>query len=174
MHPSIDTMETLTPSRLAWRRALSDPALRDLPYRIETNAYGQLVMTPVKRTHSMRAGRIMDLLRELIVEPGVRPLELAIDTPEGVKVPDVVWMSEARAKEQRADAEVVSTAPEICVEVLSDSNTPAEIAEKRVLYLACGAEEVWTCEVDGRMRFFDRAGEMKSSRRVPAFPWRID
>ncbi|HEX7070953.1 MAG TPA: Uma2 family endonuclease [Rhodothermales bacterium] len=174
MHPSIDTMETLTPSQLAWRRALNDPSLRDLPYRIETNEYGQLVMSPVKRSHSMRAGTIMGLLHDLISEPGVLPVDLAIDTPKGVKVPDVVWMSEGRANQQLIDADAVSTAPEICVEVLSASNTRAEIDEKRSLYFACGAEEVWTCDVDGRMHFFDEAGEMPSSRRVPSFPEKVD
>ena len=174
MHTIIDAMETLTPSRLAWRRALDDPSLRDLPYRIETNAYGQLVMSPVKYSHSVRAGRIADLLRKQITEPGLCPLELAVDTPGGVKVPDVAWMSAARASQQAPDAEALPVAPEICVEVLSESNTPAEIDEKRALYFACGAEEVWTCAVDGRMRFFDGTGEVASSGRVLSFPHQID
>ena len=174
MRTIIDAMETLTPSQQAWRRALEDPSLRDLPYRIETNEYGQLVMSPVKRSRSVRAGRILLLLRDLVPEAGELTVELAIDTPKGVKVSDVAWMSEARANQLPADAEAVSTAPEICVEVLSESNTPPELDAKRALYFACGAEEVWTCDVDGRMRFFSSSGEMTTAVRAPAFPTAID
>jgi len=34
-------------------------------------------------------------------------------------------------------------APEICVEVISPRNSPEEMAEKRALYFAAGADEVW-------------------------------
>jgi integrase len=42
---------------------------------------------------------------------------------------------------------VLTRAPEICIEILSPSNTPAEINEKRALYFDAGAAEVDGVEV---------------------------
>ena len=145
-------METLSPARAAWRRALHDPALRDLPYEVETNEYGQLVMSPVKLVHGELAGEIAGRLREVMRGSGRVLIEVGVDTRRGVKASDVAWMSGARRNDQPQDAEALEVAPEICVEVLSRSNTQAEIDEKRALYLSCGAEEVWTCDSNGRMR----------------------
>lgn len=48
-------------------------------------------------------------------------------------------------------------APQICIEVVSPSNSVKELEEKKSAYLAAGAEEVWIiypqskrCEVYGR------------------------
>lgn len=163
-------MDTLS----AWSRALRDPSLRDLPYKIETNEHGQLVMSPHKPLHGHLQSRITELLSELMPQSGRRAVEFAIETSKGVKLPDVVWISEERWGDIPADAEATLVAPEICVEVLSTSNTRAEIDEKRRLYLEHGAHEVWTCEADGRMHFFDGSGERSFSALVPDFPARID
>jgi Uma2 family endonuclease len=40
------------------------------------------------------------------------------------------------------DIPLLTRAPEICIEILSPSNSAAEIAEKRVLYFDAGAAEV--------------------------------
>jgi len=42
-------------------------------------------------------------------------------------------------------------APEICVEILSESNT---VEEKRALYRDVGAEEVWIADPEGQIWFF--------------------
>lgn len=65
-------------------------------------------------------------------------------------------------------------APEICVEVLSKSNSPAEIDEKRRLYFEHGALEVWTCDVNGDMRFYTPDGEQSHSDLVSNFPKHVD
>jgi len=163
-------METLS----AWSRALRDPSLRDLPYKVETNEYGQLVMTPTRPAHSHAQAEIAGFLRELIEAPGRGAVEFAVDTPKGVKVTDVAWMSEERWQEYAKDADASPIAPEICVEVLSKSNTRAEIEEKMELYLGSGAVEVWTCDVDGRMRFFAASGELPASELVPEFPTQVE
>lgn len=174
MHSDVDLMETLTPSQQAWRRAIEDPSLHDLPYRIETNEYGQLVISPVKYVHGRHAAEIVGLLRELAPGSGRSLVEVGVDTPKGVKVPDVAWITQERERQQPIDVDAITLAPEICVEVLSSSNTQAELREKRHLYFAVGAEEFWTCSEDGHMKFFDANGEMPSSRLVPGFPKRIE
>jgi Uma2 family endonuclease len=45
-------------------------------------------------------------------------------------------------------------APEICIEVLSPSNTAGEMAEKCAIYFEAGAQEVWLCGLDGKIVFY--------------------
>lgn len=163
-------MDTLS----AWSRALQDPSLHDLPYKIETNEYGQLVMSPQKPRHSNAQSRIGDLLSRLVERRGRGIVEFALETSKGVKVPDVVWISEVRWSRIPDDAEASPVAPEICIEVLSTSNAEAEMDAKRRLYLEHGALEVWTCDVDGTMRFFTPAGERPTSELVPEFPKEVE
>ena len=59
-------------------------------------------------------------------------------------------------------------APEICVEVMSDSNTGEDMEEKRELYLESGAQEVWGV-ADEEVRFFGRE-ELEHSELIPDFP----
>ena len=55
---------------------------------------------------------------------------------------------------------VLTSAPEICVEILSPSNTQPEINEKRALYFDAGATEVWICNLNGSMSFNFRVGNL--------------
>jgi Uma2 family endonuclease len=78
--------------------------------------------------------------------------ECPVSTPDGVKAIDVAWLAPERGQE--ADTETCLTrAPEICVEILSPSNTAGEIGEKIALYFEAGACEVWICERDGTLKF---------------------
>lgn len=67
-------------------------------------------------------------------------------------------------------------APEICVEVVSPTNTRGELEEKKRLYSEEGAEEVWFCDSDGIIRFFHGSDESARdpSANVPGFPGRIE
>lgn len=165
-------METKTAS--LWHRALHDPQLQDLPFKIETNAQGQLILSPHKPRHSDFQLRIGKLLDDHIDRPGRGAVEFAVDTPKGVKVPDVIWMSEARWAQIPDDAEASPVMPELCVEVLSESNIGDEMAAKRDLYFREGAEEVWTCTLDGHIRFFDVDGEQTASALASSFPTSIE
>ena len=104
------------------------------------------------------------------------PVECAIQTSEGVRAPDAAWISlERRAPHRRAS--VLSIAPEICVEVLSPSNSRQQMLEKMTLYFAKGAEEVWLCDEKGRMEFFTAASApapVPASPRCPEFPAQLD
>ena len=101
-------------------------------------------------------------------------MEFAVTTRKGVKVPDVVWIAAERLADIPDDAEASPVMPEIVVEVLSEGNTEAEIAEKRRLYLDEGAQEVWTCAPDGTVAFYDADGPIEASALVPSFPATID
>lgn len=157
-----------------WHRALHDPQLQDLPFKIETNEYGQLVLSPHKPRHSFLQSRILAHLLRHVQTDGEPTIEFAVETAEGTKVPDVVWISAARRQQIPDDAEASPVMPELCIEVLSGSNTDAEMAAKRQLYFAEGADEVWTCDPDGQIRFFDADGERSSSALAPSFPASIE
>jgi Uma2 family endonuclease len=68
-----------------------------------------------------------------------------------------------------ATGDPTTLAPEICIEVLSASNTVDEMKAKRRLYREAGADEVWIVEQDGRVRFFEDE-EVEQSAIAPSFP----
>ncbi|MEM8558352.1 MAG: Uma2 family endonuclease [Bacteroidota bacterium] len=161
---------------LTWERLCTDPAfafLQDLPFKIETNRWGQLVMSPTYFRHGYFQKRISRLLDDLTDAPGESAVEIAIQTTDGNRVADVVWVSAERFGRIR-DEFAVSVAPEICVEVVSAGNHPDEIAHKRALYFEAGAAEVWICDREGALRFFTPEGEHERSPRVPGFPLQIE
>jgi Uma2 family endonuclease len=100
--------------------------------------------------------------------------ECPLSTSDGVKAVDVAWLAPERRQEVRSLICLIK-APEICVEVLSSSNTPDEIAEKMALYFATGAQEVWICE-NGTLQFhFPTTPKIRpSSGMCPTFPLQID
>jgi Uma2 family endonuclease len=162
---------TVTREQGRWKDIVNDPLLSDLPYKVETNAQGQIILSPHENRHSFLQKAVQDLLDEH-VEGGVAPPEFAIATPKGVKTPDVVWTSFERRKEMEATGDPTTLAPEICVEVLSASNTVDEMEEKRRLYRAAGADEIWIVERDGRIRFFSDE-ELAQSEIAPSFPTHV-
>jgi hypothetical protein len=58
--------------------------------------------------------------------------------------------------------------------VLSSTNTGKEMCAKRQLYFEKGALEVWLCDVDGRLTFFDPHGPLEKSILFPDFPTQIE
>jgi Uma2 family endonuclease len=153
-----------------WHSILADPQLQDLPFKIETNERGQLVLSPHKRIHSIRQTQITDRLAETVDRSGIRSVELAIGTSKGVKVVDVAWMSAERFTTLDQETEPTPIAPELCVEVCSSSNTEEEMKEKRTLYFEAGAEEVWIVDEDGTVAFYSEGGPVRSSALAPEFP----
>ncbi|MBV8278267.1 MAG: Uma2 family endonuclease [Verrucomicrobia bacterium] len=122
--------------------------------------------------HSDRQGRIIGLLNELLRDGNALP-ECPISTADGIKAIDVAWLARGRAEFDERPL-VLTDAPEICVEVLSPSNTTAEINEKRALYFDAGATEVWLCNLDDLMSFFVGVDhQVSTSALCPSFPNRI-
>lgn len=155
-----------------WQEVLDSPYLKDLPFKIELNEYGSIVMTPASNRHAMQQGEISHLLRKLAC--GGRTLtECSVSTMRGVKVADVAWMSDELIGKYGI-VTPFTAAPEICVEIVSPSNSMPELNEKRQLYFEAGAKEVWVCRDDGRMEFYAPAGQLPKSSLVPDFPDQID
>jgi Uma2 family endonuclease len=159
---------------MTWQDVCADQKLADLPYKIELNQWGQIVMSPADYQHSSFQGEIIRLLNELLPEGRAIP-ECAVETIEKTKVPDVVWLSPQRQAQVRGQASC-PVAPEICVEILSPSNPAAQMLGspekpgKRELYFKAGASEFWMCDQKGRMRFFAPTGEISRSQLCSEFP----
>ena len=160
---------------MTWEDILADRSLRDLPYKIETNRHHQIIMSPASVWHSDYQLEIAALLREKL--PGGRAsVETAIQTAEGVRVADAAWISRERREPHRRST-VLPIAPEICVEILSPSNSREEMLSKMTLYYARGAQEVWLCDDAGQMEFFTALSApepVPASTLCPDFPRRID
>jgi len=121
--------------------------LRDLPYKIELNDLGHIEMTPASNHHGYLQSELVWLLRSQL-QQGRVITECSIDTPKGVKVADVAWCSPEFVA-AHGGATPFPQAPEICIEVVSPSNSFAEMQDKVLLYLAKGAREVWLVKETG-------------------------
>ena len=153
---------------LTWEQLCEDKRFQDLPFKIETNARGQILMSPTSMYHGSNANRVARLLESLMGD-GEIIVECAVETADGVKEADVAWVSEelwARVQDMAAS----SPSPEICVEVISKSNSMEELMNKRQLFIAAGAREYWLCDKQGSMRFFDGVRELEQSVMCPDFP----
>jgi hypothetical protein len=77
---------------MEWQEVCEHPSLQNLPFKIELNEKGQILMSPVKVYHSAFQGKIARLLPE----SGIVLSECAIKTEKGTKVADIAWSSEER------------------------------------------------------------------------------
>jgi len=144
-----------------WAKIIADPVLRDLPYKIELNAWGKIEMSPLSNTH----GRVQAWIGcevQRLLPAGEGFIGASVLTDIGVRVPDVAWASPEFVR-RHAFATPFPRAPELCVEVLSPSDTEDEISEKTRAYLAADAQEVWHVAEDGAIRFFGADGERARS-----------
>jgi Uma2 family endonuclease len=157
---------------MTWVEMCHDKRLQNLPFKVELNQHGQIIMSPTRNKHGIFQGRIVRNLQALLPD-GEIIIECAIDTAEGTYIADVAWATFERLKIIE-DEFSCSIAPQICVEVWSPSNTSSEIDMKRRLYLAKGAEEFWYCNKDGTVTFFDSNGPLEKSALCPEFPQRIE
>ena len=151
-----------------WQQVCENRALHNLPYKIELNKQGQVIMSPTSVKLAFYQGEIMDLLREHMVKGEVVP-EFPVETSDGVKVADVGWLTIEQFDTVKNKISSVFS-PIICVEVLSLASTPIDITYKKTLYFEKGAEEVWTCDQEGFMRFYDKNGALQQSGLAPGFP----
>lgn len=150
-----------------WEEALENPYLKNLPYKIELNKFGQLLMSPASNRH----GRTQfDVGTEIKArkQSGVIIIECSILTSEGVKVADVAWASDEFIAEF-GEQTPYPKAPEICVEVKSPANSKSEMEEKIRLYLEKGAQEVWIVDEKSKTTFYTHTGKISKSKLVENF-----
>lgn len=125
-----------------YQELLSDPRYSSVQGRFELTAWGQIIMTPPADVwHYRVAAR---LARSLMASLGGEAFQEGAVAVEGGGTPvaDVVWCS-AQFLLAHGNERILQRAPEICIEVLSKSNSTKEIDDKRRAYFAAEAAEVW-------------------------------
>jgi Uma2 family endonuclease len=153
---------------MQWSEVLAEPTLRDLPFKIELNQWGVIEMSPASTWHGRRQGNISRYLNRKLSTGTVWGV-VGVRTVLGVRVPDVMWSSDA-FDAQHGNESPLPLAPELCVEVLSESNTDAEMAGKRAAYFAAGAQEVWLVAIDSTITVYTRDGMCAVSNIVGEVP----
>jgi Uma2 family endonuclease len=135
--------------------------VRAIPCKVELNEKGAIVVSPPTLRHAfLQAFIARELARQR--PDGTTFTECPVETDIGMRVPDVVWAS-AECMERHKNEKEFRVGPDLCVEVLSPTNTRAEMAEKRAAYLAAGAREVWIVGEDGAPEIHTSAGQVATS-----------
>jgi Uma2 family endonuclease len=107
-----------------------------------------------------RHGRIIATITEMLVTH-VRRRKLGVvlagdsgfilaREPDTVRGPDVAFVSRQRFDESGDTVKAFAGAPDLAVEVLSPSNTPAVMHAKVADYLAAGTRRVWVVDPEAR------------------------
>ncbi len=114
--------------------------------------HGELVqVTRAKFKHQMIQSQLLALMRPFVPVGSLLEAEVAFRAlPQyELRVADVAYLvAERRAKVDPDD--YIAGAPDLVVEVLSPSNTAAEIYDKEKLCLDNGAKEFWIVDPDLR------------------------
>ncbi|MGI8788425.1 MAG: Uma2 family endonuclease [Pyrinomonadaceae bacterium] len=150
-----------------WQELINNPYFQELPYKVELNKFGQILMSPASNRHGVLQFKVGNKI-EKIKKSGVIITECSILTSEGVKVADVAWLSDEFYAEF-GEKTPYPKAPEICVEVVSPANSKAEMTEKIRLYLEKGALEVWIVDEYAKVNFYTHTGKMKISKLAANF-----
>lgn len=141
-----------------WRALADDPSSPDY---YELTQFGELIVSPRPMTgHQRVASAVARMITAQCGGEGVTGVSVLTD--RGVRAPDVVWMpSECWvACKGQSPLEVV---PDLCVEVLSPSNTREEIDMKIAAYLRGGAREVIVVGLKGEIEIFGPQGRRETS-----------
>ena len=146
---------------MEWSEVIDNPLLKNLTFKIELNRFGKLLMSPASNKRGIAQSRIGALLTNKHPN-GVTISECSVQTTEGVKVADVAWASDSFI-ETWGTVTPFPRAPELCVEIVSPSNSREEMQIKTALYLEAGAQEVWIVYLDSHLEIFNTTGQVDNT-----------
>lgn len=149
---------------MEWAEVVDNALLQDLPFKIELNKWGNILMSPASNIHGNMQFKIGDIINKA-KKNGEIIMGCSVNTPEGIKVADVAWASDDFIAQYGFNTPY-NMAPEICVEVISPSNSKNEMDEKISLYLNQGAKEVWLCNQQGAISYYSQSGKLKKSGEI--------
>ena len=145
-----------------YRALCEDPCYASVPGKLELDVWGRTLMTPPSFYHGLVQGRLCRSLASSL--GGESVVEVPIATAMGLFAPDVAWASDRFTATHRGESPLMH-APELCIEVVSPSNSRQEMREKIEAYLATGAQEVWIVYPQSkRCEFYGRQGLLERSR----------
>jgi Uma2 family endonuclease len=146
-----------------YRAMCEDPNLTNLPGKVELDVWGRMVMSPPSYYHGLVQGRLGARLAGL---PGGELLgEVPIATAAGLFLPDLAWASHAFIARHPREKTPLTRAPELCIEVVSPSNSVKELEEKMTAYFGVGADEVWIVYLRSKTcQFYGKEGLLEHSQ----------
>jgi Uma2 family endonuclease len=149
---------------LRYRALCDDRCFVNVPGKIELDIWGRVLMSPPPAVYHGRVqGNVTHKLKAVL--GGHVITQASIATPAGLFLPDVAWASPGFMSAHPESP--LMLAPEICVEVVSPSNSVKELNEKRDAYLTAGAEEVWIVYPQSkRIEFYGAQGALPRSNYV--------
>ena len=126
------------------------------PDYYELTEYGELVWSPRAETRHQRI--CSSLVRQLSQQLGEEAVQevAVLTTTAGIRVPDVVWMPQARW--DQLPRNTILQAPELVVEVLSPGNRKPEMNHKIQGYLKSGVKEVVVIGLTGTIEYVRQDG----------------
>jgi Uma2 family endonuclease len=144
-----------------YRALCEDPCYANIPGKIELDVWGRMLMSPASSYHIALQVELATRLKAL---GGRAFVEAGIVTDAGILVPDVAWASDDFMRLHGFETPY-KRAHDICVEVVSPSNSRKEMREKMTAYIAAGATEVWLMyPTSKRYEFFNSSGLSTASR----------
>ncbi|MFM0009140.1 Uma2 family endonuclease [Paraburkholderia sediminicola] len=128
----------------------------------ELNEHGEMVTNP--RPSARRQIALTDVYCDITGQIGhLAAMSVAVTTPSfGIRVPDVVWMPCERWESFDRD-EPVPFVPDLCVEVLLDSDRAQDIGRRVNAYLEGGAREVMVVGQHGQVEIWGTTGRRRAS-----------
>ena len=143
------------------RRWNERPCVEDDPNRYELDEFGEWIVSPRPTHGHQQVGG--EIVVQLVRQLGPRAAtEVSVYTDRGIRAPDVVWMPATRWLEAKGQ-NPLAFVPDVCVEVLSPSNTRQEILMKVGAYLRGGAREAIVVGLKGEVEFFGPGGKLEAS-----------
>ena len=155
MKGMMDTTTLVSPEELTqwWAELAQD---EQSPDYYELTEYGELVLSPRAETpHQRICSSLVRQLSQQLGEEAVQEVAV-LTTTAGIRVPDVVWMPQARWDQLPRNA--VLQAPELVVEVLSPGNRKPEMNHKIQGYLSSGVKEVVVIGLTGTIEYIRQDG----------------
>jgi len=154
-----------------WQALCVDPTFEDIAAKIELTEWGEILMSPVGKSHGIAAMQIAEMLHKAL--GGHTMAEVGVATAIGVRAPDVAWCSDAYLTAHPEEMPL-SAAPELCVEIVSASNALPKLREKARAYVNAGAIEAWLVFPDtGQIEIYGHEGRReKTAFAVDSAGWR--
>jgi Uma2 family endonuclease len=154
-----------------WQDVINNPYLKNLPFKIELNRWGNIEMSPASNRHAFIQSRLAQLIRACIGK-GETLTECSVQTTDGVRVPDVAWASQDYLDRHQWVTPFLA-APEICVEIVSSSHSHPEMLLKVSLFLEAGAQEVWLVNETGGLEIHGMSGMLADSLLISGIAAKI-
>jgi Uma2 family endonuclease len=165
--------------------------LADSEFHFELVRGDLLMMSPASPVQGRYAARLaaalliyveeQDMGEVYVAEPGFR---LQSSPDETVRVPDVAFVRKERIPSADQQAGFWDLAPDLVVEIISPSETAADIQAKVADYLAAGTRLVWLVyprtqtivayQQGGQIRQYSAGESLDGAEAVPGFTYEVE